>query len=457
MQTHAEQSRAEQSRAEQSRATTAATAEPSPPGPSSAQREGRFPGRHVVGTAALWVLTRAVMVYLLVHESIGQRGVTGEVTGIYRRWYEVLVTGRFPVHDAIWQYPPGAAAVLLSPEALPFLTFFQGFVAVVVLCDVLVTVALARAGRSSGGSRAGMWLWLAGLPLLLHVPYARYDLQVTALAVLSLLCVRRRPRAAGALAGLGAMVKVWPALVLLGTPRGRGTRQAWASAVAAALALLAVFAVLFRGSLDFLGNQQERGIQIESVGGTALQAARLLGLWQGHVAYRYGSLEYVGPYVSSVAHLMLGLTAVAFCWLLLWRVRARRWTAATPFDAALCAVLLFVVTSRVLSPQYLVWLLGLAAVCLSCRRTTQRPVARLVLAATPVTALAYPLNYSDVMAGNAFGTALMVVRNGLLLAAAFWSCRRLWAASVAGGDVKGGRPASRPPASRPWSRPWPRP
>ncbi len=55
--------------------------------------------------------------------------------------------------------------------------------------------------------------------------------------------------------------------------------------------------------------------------------------------YQYGSMEFVGPHVPAVAALALALTAVAFGLLVLWRVRARHWTEATPFDAALTAVL----------------------------------------------------------------------------------------------------------------------
>jgi hypothetical protein len=79
----------------------------------------------------------------------------------------------------------------------------------------------------------------------------------------------------------------------------------------------------------------------------------------------------------------------------------------TPYDAALAAVLLFTATSRVISPQYLIWLIGLAAVCLTVRRTTQRPVAAL-----------------------------------LLLAATLFSCARLWRAAVprAGARAEGCAP-----------------
>nr|WP_274562764.1 glycosyltransferase 87 family protein [Streptomyces spiramyceticus] len=357
--------------------------------------------------------------------------IGGEVYRIYYGWYEQLTRGGFPFDDVMWQYPPGAGLVILTPAALPWLTYFQAFVALTLAADALVARALARAGAAGyGRSAAGAWMWVCALPLLLHLPLVRYDVQATAIAVLALLALHRRPVLGGTLAGLGAMVKVWPVLTLLGAPRGRTTREACAAAAASAAVLLAVLTLAFSHTLDFLRQQGGRGVQIESMAGTVLSLARLAG-WSGRVEYRYGSMEFTGPYVSALVHASLFFTAAAFCWLLLWRVRARRWTTATPFDATLTAVLLFTVTSRVISPQYLIWLLGLAAVCLTSRATTQRPVAALLLPAAAISALAYPVLYGDVVVGTPLGCAIMVVRNGLLLGAALLACRRLWTASGA--------------------------
>ncbi|MEU7280790.1 glycosyltransferase 87 family protein [Streptomyces sp. NPDC045431] len=371
------------------------------------------------------------MLLLLWHDTLGIGGVGREVYVLYRHWYELLALGTFPVGDVTWQYPPGAGLVLLAPGAVPWLTYYQAFVALTLLADAVVAVALARAGRT--GSSAGAWLWTGALPLLLHLPLARYDVQVTAFAVLALLALgARRPRArlGGALAGLGAMVKVWPLLTLLGTPRGPATRRAWTSAAVAAGALLGVMVLSFAHPLDFLRQQGDRGVQIESLGGSALSLARLLAGWPGAVEYRYGAFELTGPYVSSVARLALLLTAAALCWLLVWRLRSRRWNAATPLDAGLAAVLLFTVTSRVISPQYMVWLLGLAAVCLTSRHTTQRPVALLLLPAAALSSLAYPGLYDEVINVTPTGVAVVALRNALLLAATVLSCRRLWRATA---------------------------
>ena len=47
----------------------------------------------------------------------------------------------------------------------------------------------------SGSSALTAAMWVGGLPLLLHLPLARYDVQVTALAVISLLTLPRSTRA----------------------------------------------------------------------------------------------------------------------------------------------------------------------------------------------------------------------------------------------------------------------
>ncbi|MFJ8794843.1 glycosyltransferase 87 family protein [Streptomyces sp. NPDC102462] len=385
----------------------------------------------LVSLAALWLTTRALMLWLLAHDTaplLGRGAVAREVWRLYFHWYGLLSHGDFPAHDTLWQYPPGAGAVLLSPGLLPGLTYFQAFVALTLAADAVIVLALARAGTRPGRSLLGAGLWTGGLPLLLHLPLARYDVQVTALAVISLLSLSRSTRVCGVFAALGALVKVWPVLVLLGTPRKQPTRSAWTWAAGTGAVALGLFALLFTEPLSFLRQQSGRGVQIESLGGTALSLARHAG-WSGRVRYRYGAMEFTGPHVSAVAGVCLALTAAACCVLLLWRVRARRWNEATAFDAALCAVLLFTITSRVISPQYMVWLLGLAAVCLTSRQTAQRPVAALVVAASAVSAVVYPTLYGEVIRCTWTGSLLMLLRNGLLVTAAGLSLVRLWRAT----------------------------
>ncbi|MFI5755357.1 glycosyltransferase 87 family protein [Streptomyces sp. NPDC051569] len=403
--------------------------------------------------ALVWALTRAALLLCAVKAvTVPGPDVTVDVSVIYQGWYEVLRAGTYPLRDVTWQYPPGAALAIASPAALPFLGYAAAFFTLVCLCDALVLVLLLRAGRGPGGSRRGAWVWVAGAPLLGPTSYARYDLMVTAVAVAALLAGVRRPRLMGALAGLGALLKVWPVLLLLGTPRGRATRRSWVSAAGTAAALLAVCCATLPGALAFLTFQRDRGTEIESLGGLVFQVARHTG-WQGRVLLHYGSVEFLGPYVPLVSAAALGLSLLALCWLLLWRLRARAFTAGTPCDAAFAAVLLFTTTSRVISPQYLLWLVGLAAVCLTLRTSRMARPALLVLAATAVTLLEFPLLFTHVVIGDPLGVLLLAVRNGLLVAAALTACHRLWRRTVSGPRSREHRPANRAGAVSPAAPP----
>ncbi|WP_434588649.1 glycosyltransferase 87 family protein [Streptomyces sp. A5-4] len=402
------------------------------------------PRRPIARCVALWVLTRAVLL-LCVFKVLNLPGpdVTGDVSVIYQGWYEVLRTGTFPLDDITWQYPPAAALAVLSPALLPFLGYASAFFALACLADALVMGLLLYAGGRPGKRYAGAWVWLAGLPLLGPTAYARYDVMVTAVAVAALLAGARHPRTMGALAGFGALLKIWPVLLLVAAPRARATRSGWTAAAVTSAALLVLFSLTMPGSLAFLTFQRERGTEVESLGGLVFHFARHFG-WRGEVLLNYGSVEFVGPYVPLVSTAAMGLTVLAFGWLLLWRLRARAFGASTPCDAAFAAVLLFTTTSRVISPQYLLWLVGLAAVCLVFRGSRMDRPAHLVLAATGVTLLEFPIWFSHVVSSDWLGLLLLAVRNGLLLAATLLACRRLWQQTAS----EPRRRAPRPPATR---------
>nr|WP_255951030.1 glycosyltransferase 87 family protein [Streptomyces sp. ODS25] len=387
---------------------------------------------------AAWVGSRVLLLaWVLKAVPFPGLDVTGDVSVTYRGWYEVLRTGSYPVGDITWQYPPGAALAMLSPALLPFLAYATAFALVLLALDALVLAMLLRAGErrtaqsapGGSGSLRGAWVWVAGVPLLGPTGYARYDLMVAAVAVAALLVGARRPRLLGALAAFGALLKVWPLLVLVGTRRGRTTVRSWGTAVATGMVLLLVTGLTLPGALGFLGAQRGRGTEVESLGALVFQVARHLG-WAGEVRLNYGSIEFLGPYVAVVSGVAEGLSLVALAWLLVWRYAARARPPGTLADAAFVAVLLFTTTSRVISPQYMVWLVGLAAVCLVRRAATMTGPAVLVLAATAVTTLEFPIWFGHVVAGDAFGILLLCLRNGLLVAATVIAGVRLWRRTV---------------------------
>ncbi|MEV0169638.1 glycosyltransferase family 87 protein [Streptomyces sp. NPDC050803] len=373
-----------------------------------------------------WSLTRLILL-LFVFKVYVFPGpdVTSDVSVIYQGWYGVLSTGTFPLDDVTWQYPPAAALAILSPGLLFYLDYASAFFVLAFTADLAVLALLLYAGVRPGRTLRGAWVWAVGVPLLGPTVYARYDVMVTAVAVAALLAGARHPRLMGALTGVAAMLKVWPVLLLVAARR----RSAWVSAAVTAGVLAALFAVAMPGAFAFLTFQRDRGTEVESLGSLVFHVARHHG-WDGKVLLNYGSVEFLGPYVEVVSRVALALTALAFGWLLLWRLRATRFLPHTLADAAFVAVLMFTTTSRVISPQYMVWLVGVAAVCLCFRGSRMGLPVGLVLVACLVTVLEFPVWFAHVVASDSLGITLLSVRNGLLVLATVLAARELWRATV---------------------------
>ncbi|MEU3852354.1 glycosyltransferase family 87 protein [Streptomyces sp. NPDC029554] len=382
--------------------------------------------RSLAWLPVVWCLTRlTLLLFVLKVYVFPGPDVTSDVQVIYQGWYGVLRSGTFPLEDVTWQYPPAAALAILSPGLLPFLDYATAFFVLVCVTDLVVLALLAYAGRRPGRSPRGAWVWVIGVPLLGPTVYARYDVMVTAVAVAALLAGARHPRAMGALAAFGALLKVWPAMLLLAARRG----SAWGSALVTGVVVAGAFALAMPGAFAFLTFQRDRGTEVESLGALVFHVARHFG-WHGEVRLNYGSIEFLGPYVQEVSTGALFLTGAAFGWLVLWRLLARRFEEHTLADAAFVAVLMFTTTSRVISPQYMVWLVGLAAVCLCFPGSRMRMPVALVLVACFVTVLEFPLYFASVVASDGLGLTLLFLRNGLLVAATLIAARALWRATV---------------------------
>jgi hypothetical protein len=340
---------------------------------------------------------------------------------IYRGWLAPLRAGGFPVGDPAWQYPPGIAPLFLVAGALG-IDFRWAFTLVILAVDGAVMAVLLWAhARSAAGSLRGPWLWaLAGL-LVGSIMFVRFDVVPTLFAVLAIL-LAARPALSGVASALGLTVKVWPALMLFVLPRRGLGRGLVAFAVTTAV-VLGGYALLFRDSMSFVGNQQARGLQVESIGALPYEVHTLLG---GTVAFglKYGSIqvlmsgtEAVGAALSIAGLVLMGLVA----W---WRLSGRL-DAVPPGDVALAVMLASVATSRVYSPQYNVWLVGIAAAALLDPATRQRAAVGLVIAISLVTQIVYPWSATQLVTGEVTGIGAQAVRVVLLITAVVLGLRAI--------------------------------
>ena len=375
--------------------------------------------RKSIPSSVLWLVWLATRTSLYLHATVPGRD--GDA-GLYQRWYACCFAhGTFPVADPRWQYPPGAALVFWLPGRLPG-SYVEDFMFLAIGCDLAITLMLCWSARR-GGSLAGAWYWVCGVPLLGPVIVGRFDVVPVTLSVAAL-CVTGRGGVRGALIGAGMAVKVWPVTLLAGMAPGQ-----WRRGAAAAAAVLAAVYVIFASETgSFLAHQNARGVEIESVAATPFMIWRHAG-WPGTMVYRFGAYQLSGEHVALAQDacrlgLVLAAAAVIGWRLLIARGRAR-WRPEFAADAPLAATLLFLVASPVLSPQYLLWVTGLAAVCLATGPTTQRPAALAVLAAAGLTQLIFPIWWHSLLNGSDAVTGVLVARNVLLALAAVLSCWRI--------------------------------
>ena len=291
-----------------------------------------------------------------------------------------------------WQYPPGAAFLMLVPR-IGAGTYGEAFVGLMLLFDLAGLALLASLGRRSG-NYTGVWVWLLGVPLLGTFAVLRFDLVPTVIGIAALLVIHRRPAWFGALAGLGASIKLWPIVLLLGEWDRRRLARACLAAVAALALVFLVSAIAFGDPASFLSEQSGRGLQEEAVATLPWHIQSIVTGEPTARAIRFGAWEIATRDADLVADLLKWLTlaalAAAAAW---WWLRARAIhagqthlaEAAVSRDFVFAVVLLLVVTSRVLSPQFMVWLLGLAAVVLTAGTTRLARPAWLVLGATILT------------------------------------------------------------------------
>ena len=329
---------------------------------------------------------------------------------LYAEWSNLLVTGRFPIGDDMWQYPPGAG-VIFALAALLGSNPVAAFIGIALACDLAIAVILIVSGGRRQAGLGAAWAWVIGGLLVGPVLVARFDVVPTLAAVGALVLVAR-PVWSGAASAAGALLKVWPALMLIALPRRSLPRGIIGFVVSGALILVGI-TLWATGGVSFLGEQRARGLQVESVGAWPFMLANAFA---GEVPteFRYGSMELDVPITVPLG---LAITLFGFAVLAAFGIARLlgRLERLAPADVALAALLVSLITSRVLSPQYAVWVAGVAAVTFLDRDSRMRTVVWLLVPSVLVTQAIYPFGYGSFLEGVWWAVALQSVRIVLLV------------------------------------------
>lgn len=388
--------------------------------------------RHVSGPQVVtgWIITRALIVagWLL-----GSPGIQGDV---YYYLQQLLMLPASGPAGVLIEYPTPVIWLLSVPQWLSFGNpdvYVGVFIAAMLILDGCFALSLWRRSPIVDGRprrRAVVWWVVFGL-VMGPTSYMRFDMLTAVLAGWALLNLRdRRPGIAGVLIGIGAAIKLWPALLffaLLGRKENRGRASVGFLATGVGLAVTSLLYGGWDRLISPLTWQSDRGLQIESVWATWPMIARAAGgpyeVWRS----RYNAFEVFGDVrawtsAATVATVVGGVLIVgAAVWFLVSKA-ARDLAVAGVLMLFITTVM--IITNKTFSPQYLIWLgPPMAAVLLMERKSDETPAAwrpelrriSVVIAIlAALTQVIYPFGYGHLVEATPFTTtvtAILTVRN----------------------------------------------
>jgi hypothetical protein len=387
-----------------------------------------------------WLATRLLILVILAGF---ERFVVGDVFYYHRKINALFTAG---LDRTLYEYPTPVVWILWLPYGASFGSRVGYLVAFIVLMLALDAVFCYTLWRSTGRRHdSAIDFWLIFAPLIGPLSYLRFDMLPAVLAGGALLATRRKPWVTGALTGLGAAIKLWPALLIGAFMSYKPDRRAACLAFIVVGFGLALISLIFGGWSRLMSPliwQSDRGLQIESIWATPLMVGRAVmpDHWIIDMS-QYQAYEVFGPGAETWVTISNVATLLGLAMIILLTVRAFRHHGSTPVAigfVVLATVAIMIITNKTLSPQYLLWLGGPMATLLVFRQHARpeedlaiRRVAVQLLILALLTQLVYPVLYPGYLGrhGHAMiiiSTVVTTIRNVALVVFTVEVCRMAW-------------------------------
>ena len=361
-----------------------------------------------------------------------------DIAYYYEAFIVRMAQGLVPFRDFFLEYPPLFVPLLAAPGVAvsewQYVVRFALLMMAFMGASCAATSLAALDGKSTWRPYVVASTFTLYTLLLGPIAANRYDPAVAlTLALILLFMARSRWLTVAVLIGVGFALKVTPAmllpLALLLAGRKRLLPMLAGFAVAAAVPFAIVTAI--GGSagsnlVQMIGYHLSRPLEIESVLATPFWIGRLAGAAAVPVGLAAGSQVVLSQAANSVASLssVILLLALGGVFALVWRRRdAIASDTSLQFLAVLATLLASLVGSKVLSPQYFVWVIPAVALVAVDRRVLGILLAAVLL----LTHIEFPANYWSFAQFQIPGAiAIVVVRNVILVAAFGLSLWHLW-------------------------------
>ena len=368
--------------------------------------------------------------------------LAGDVTEFFK-YSSKIVNGSLPYRDFAVEYPPLALVCFTIPRLITstFSAYRWAFSVEILIFDLMALFLLSKLSRGLGinpiTAMVIYTLLIIGIgPLVIY----RFDL-IPAVMVLACLYAFSRGKygLAWAVLATGVMTKIYPIVIApifliyeLSQHRYKEVlMEIGLSALIAEIIIAPGFFISPAGFINSFLVQMHRGLQLESTYSSFILLFQNLGLTKIYVESAgplIASMDVISPaasLLSEIAPFVLVPALILIYWLF-YRRTSNKTGGLSPRKQpdmvniiyySFLAILIFIISSNVFSPQYLIWFFPIAPLVIWRWKNALWLVLIIVSA---LTYYEFPLHYNLLEKGNPLLVYILLSRNILLIVLTGW-------------------------------------
>ena len=391
------------------------------------------------GTKIKWavVILLFCLLHLLIFTRVFYSG--GPDLEGYHQYAVKMSQGEVAYRDFAVEYPPGALVVFYLPYIFSnsIAGYGTAFTFEMLIFDIAGMLILFYAARRA---RISEWLALTGYTLAMvaigSIMVQRFDMIPAVMTLGALFAFSRgNYKLAWGILAIGTMTKLIPGLLAPLFLIYQWKQGGWRSVIPglvifAGMILIIALPFISYSSHGFIAAftvQGRRPLQLESTYSSILLLMSSLGLISAVPVQGLISFDLVSPAAGplakySIGFIGLGLLLVYVLFYRSLRGIKREETSSSPemlaqlFNYSFAALVVFMVTNKVFSPQYMVWLYPLFPLVSGRFRSA---VWVVFLTISCLTWYIYPIHYYDLIDTQQVPVDALIMRNALLAFLAF--------------------------------------
>jgi uncharacterized membrane protein len=342
----------------------------------------------------------------------------------------LVMQGQVPYLDFNFEYPPLALLFFVLPRLATsslhmYTLLYKTEVLLAVLIGLLLIYLIAkRLGKSPWQMMLVYTLCILAVGPIIAEQFDIFPAVITLGSIFALM--NGKNKIAWALLALGILIKIYPiflAPVYLAIALRNHHYRAAATEILTALIIGIIVAIPFviLGS-DSIKNLAEyhlqRGIQLESTYSSFLLIGDMLGLGVVKTIFDFGSWNLTGGLSGTLmqlsGYLLMVLLLITY-WFIYRRIKTGKSQSTRIGAYALLVLCIVLISGKVLSPQYLIWLIPLIPLVLHHGKLI---ILAFFILISIVTYYLFPQAYLDLIDLKTIPIIFLFIRNLLLIALA---------------------------------------